>query len=170
MTWTESYSWSLLYCRLTNVSLGRVPRKMVKFNPGLSQILSKVFLSKNTWLELTKYRCAFTSQKRNENTKCYSKQCIGRLKLQKVNQNFNLWLALIGLSGTGWDLLGARCRFFFSPFRFCSSMQINFLSWKGLHPAKSLYVINLVNSDVTIKLVKLFIWFGYFYIRPEPVK
>ena len=45
-----------------------------------------------------------------------------------------------------------------------------FLSWKGLHPAKSLYVINLVNSDVTIKLVKLFIWFGCFYIRPEPAK
>ena len=90
-----------------------------------------------------------------------------KVKIQKVKQNFNLWLALIGLSGTGWDLLGARCRFFFSPFRFCSSMQINFLSWKGLHPAKSLYVINLVNSDVTIKLVKLFIWFGCFYIRPS---
>ena len=26
---------------------GAVPRQMVKFNPGLSQILSKVFLSKN---------------------------------------------------------------------------------------------------------------------------
>ena len=26
---------------------GPVPRKMVKFNPGLSQILSKVFLYKN---------------------------------------------------------------------------------------------------------------------------
>ena len=163
MTWTESYSWSLLYCRLTNVSLGRVPRKIVKFNPGLSQILSKVFLSKNTWLELTKYRCAFTSQKRNENTKCYSKQCIGRLKLQKVNQNFNL-------SGTGLGpFRGTLSLLLFSV----SILFINankFLSWKGLHPAKSLYVINLVNSDVTIKLVKLFIWFGCFYIRPEPAK
>ena len=27
--------------------LGPVPRKVVKFNPGISQILSKVFLSKN---------------------------------------------------------------------------------------------------------------------------
>ena len=36
---------------------GPVPRKMVKFNPGLSQILSKVFLSKNMLLELTKYFC-----------------------------------------------------------------------------------------------------------------
>ena len=35
--------------------LGPLPRKMVKFNPGLSQILSKVFLSKNLLLELTKY-------------------------------------------------------------------------------------------------------------------
>ena len=33
--------------RLTVTSLGLVPQKMVKFNPGLSQILSKVFLSKN---------------------------------------------------------------------------------------------------------------------------
>ena len=32
---------------LTVTSLGLVPQKMVKFNPGLSQILSKVFLSKN---------------------------------------------------------------------------------------------------------------------------
>ena len=28
-----------------NGILGLVPRKMVKFNPGLSQVLSKVFLS-----------------------------------------------------------------------------------------------------------------------------
>ena len=33
--------------QLTVTSLGLVPRMMVKFNPGLSQILSKVFLSKN---------------------------------------------------------------------------------------------------------------------------
>ena len=30
-----------------NGILGLVPRKIVKFNPGLSQVLSKVFLSKN---------------------------------------------------------------------------------------------------------------------------
>ena len=34
---------------------GPVPRKMIKFNPGLSQILSKVFLSKNMQLKLSKY-------------------------------------------------------------------------------------------------------------------
>ena len=39
---------------------------MIKFNPGLSQILSKVFLSKNMLLELTKYCCVFTW---NDNTK-----------------------------------------------------------------------------------------------------
>ena len=33
-----------------------VSQNMVKFNPGLSQILSKVFLSKNMQLELTKFR------------------------------------------------------------------------------------------------------------------
>ena len=27
---------------------GPIPRKVVKFNPGLSLILSKIFLSKNT--------------------------------------------------------------------------------------------------------------------------
>ena len=43
---------------------GLVPRKMVKFNLGLSQILSKVFLYKNMFLDLTKYCCAFTSKKK----------------------------------------------------------------------------------------------------------
>jgi len=51
---------------------------MVKFNAGLSQFLSKVFLSKNMQLELTKYCCAFTLRYSHDNTKCYSKQCIGR--------------------------------------------------------------------------------------------
>ena len=34
---------------------GLVPQKMVKFNTGLSQILSKVFLSKIMSLKPTKY-------------------------------------------------------------------------------------------------------------------
>ena len=37
------------------VLLGPVPRKMVKFNPGLSQISNTVFLSKSVQLEVTKY-------------------------------------------------------------------------------------------------------------------
>ena len=49
---------------------------MVKFNPGLSQILSKVFLSKNMQLELTKYCGVFTSRFSDDNTECYFKQCI----------------------------------------------------------------------------------------------
>ena len=61
-----------------NGILGLVPRKMVKFNPELSQVLSKVFLSYNMQLELTKYCCNFTSKKRNDNTKFHSKQFIGR--------------------------------------------------------------------------------------------
>ena len=40
---------------LSVTSHGLVPRMMVKFQPGLSQILSTVFLSKNMKLKLTKY-------------------------------------------------------------------------------------------------------------------
>ena len=46
---------------------------MVKFNPGLSQILSKVFFSKNMSLELTKYCLAFTSRLNDDNIEYYSK-------------------------------------------------------------------------------------------------
>ena len=40
-------------------SPGPVRRKTVKFNPGLSQTLSKNFLYKNVQLKLTKYCLAF---------------------------------------------------------------------------------------------------------------
>ena len=40
---------------------------MVKFNPGLSQILSKIFLSKNMLLEITKYFCVFTPRFSDDN-------------------------------------------------------------------------------------------------------
>ena len=41
---------------LKDLVKGQVARKTLTFNPGLSQILSKVFLSKNMQLELyTKY-------------------------------------------------------------------------------------------------------------------
>ena len=49
-------SWGIKGCTLSAVNnpgleltnrQGQVPQKVVKFNPGLSQILSKVFLSKN---------------------------------------------------------------------------------------------------------------------------
>ena len=56
---------------------GPVPRKMVKFNPGLSQISSMVFSSKNLQLEVTIYCSVFTTRYSNNNTKCYPKQCIG---------------------------------------------------------------------------------------------
>ena len=46
--------------------------------PGPSSILSKVFLSENMQLKLTKYCSAFSPRYSNDNTKCYSKQCIGR--------------------------------------------------------------------------------------------
>ena len=58
--------------------LGPVPRKMVKFNPGLSEILSKVFLFKNMLLELTKFFCVFTPRFSDENIEFYSGECTGR--------------------------------------------------------------------------------------------
>ena len=39
----------------TVVSLGPVPRKMVKFNPRLSQISSRIFSSNDMQFEVTKY-------------------------------------------------------------------------------------------------------------------
>ena len=60
------------------VDQGPVPLKMVKFNPGLSQILSKVFLSKNMLLELTKYFRVFTPRFSNDSIEFHSRQCIGR--------------------------------------------------------------------------------------------
>ena len=43
-----------------------VPLKMIKFNTELSQILSKVFMSKNMQLEQTKYCSAFTPRYSND--------------------------------------------------------------------------------------------------------
>ena len=57
--------------------LGQVPRKMAKFNPVFSQILSTVFSSKNMQFEVTKYCWAFITRYSNNNTKCYPKQCLG---------------------------------------------------------------------------------------------
>ena len=58
--------------------LGQVPRKMVKFNPVFSQILSTVFSSKNMQFEVTKYCWASITRYSNINTKCYPKQCLGK--------------------------------------------------------------------------------------------
>ena len=57
--------------------LGQVPRKMVKFNPVFSQILSMVFSSENMQFEVTKYCWAFITRYSDNNTKCYPKQCLG---------------------------------------------------------------------------------------------
>ena len=56
----RKYAWFWLYVvyhgegKLKLILQGPVPQKTVKFNPGLSQILSKVFLPENIQLELTK--------------------------------------------------------------------------------------------------------------------
>ena len=58
-------------------ALGPVPWKMVQFNPGLSQILSKVFLRKNMSLELTNQLC-LSMRFSDDNTKSFSKQWRGK--------------------------------------------------------------------------------------------
>ena len=75
------------------ILLDPVLRNKVKFNPGLSQILSKVFLSKNMSLELTTNCCVFASRLSDDNTECYSKQCTGG-EIQKWNRIYNPGLAL----------------------------------------------------------------------------
>ena len=57
---------------------GSFPRKMDKFNAGLSQISSNDFSSKNMQLEVTKYYWAFTTKYSNDDSKCYPKQRVGR--------------------------------------------------------------------------------------------
>ena len=52
---------------------GPVPRKMIKFNPGLSQILSKVLLVyESVTLGYKMPLCPLYFEKRNDNTTCYS--------------------------------------------------------------------------------------------------
>ena len=72
----KSFVTPLPYHRNGLNNLGPVPRKMIKFNPGLSQILGKVFV----WEHATRVYClAFlTPRYSNDNTKCYSKQYTGR--------------------------------------------------------------------------------------------
>ena len=89
---------------------------MVNFNPGLSQILNKVFFSQNMQLELTKYCLAFTARY-NNNTKCYSKQYVGR-KITKTEQNFNPGLALIDISGIGYLIVQSTLLTHFSNCRY----------------------------------------------------
>ena len=77
---------------------------MVKFNPGLSQILSKVFLSslQNTVVSLLRDSVMITQNVTLSNAQ------EGKYKIW--NKIFNPGLALIGLSGTG-----ARGSFLESP-------------------------------------------------------
>ena len=68
---------------------GPVLGKMVKCNPGISQISIKVFLSKNMSLQLTKDCCVFTPRFGDDNThvECYSKQYMGRYMLIGLSGN-----------------------------------------------------------------------------------
>ena len=67
------------------IAWGPDRRKMVKFNPGLSQISSMVSSSKNIQLEVTKYCWAFTTRNTNDAqnvTLSNTKEC----KIQKRNK------------------------------------------------------------------------------------
>ena len=119
----STFLWCIVLCctvrvimrvRLT-IHLGPVPRKMVKFNPGLSQISSMVFSSKNLQLEVTIYCSIFTTRYSNNNTKCYPKQCIG-MQNRKTEQNFNPGLTLIDTSGTGPRKLPWAVRFAYTLY------------------------------------------------------
>ena len=59
---------------------------MVEFNPGLSQILSKVFLSKNMQLELSKYCWAFTPRYSIMITQNVTPNNVKEGKIQKRNK------------------------------------------------------------------------------------
>ena len=66
--------WGIMQIEEGVIHLGPVPRMMVKFNPGLSEILSTVFLLRacNLSLQTTVLNMVTIF------TKCYSKQCIGK--------------------------------------------------------------------------------------------
>ena len=63
---------------------------MVKFNPGLSQILNKIFLSKNMLLEITKSFCVFTPRFSDDNIESVT---LGNAKEGKYESrtNFLIW-------------------------------------------------------------------------------
>ena len=73
---------------------GPVPWKMVNFNPGLSQISSKVFFPKNTSLQLTKCCCVFTLRFSDDNIKCYSLSKYAQEgKNKKRNKIIKSWIS-----------------------------------------------------------------------------
>ena len=95
-----------MWCHLSGLSgefaQGPVPWKMVNFNPGLRQILSKFFLSKDMQLELIKY-CKVEPLLQNTImiTQKVTLSNICKKVKYKIRANFNSWLVLICLWGTG---------------------------------------------------------------------
>ena len=66
--------WGIMQLEEGVIHLGPVPRMMVKFNPGLSEILSTVLLLRACNLRLQNTVLNMVTIF----TKCYSKQCIGK--------------------------------------------------------------------------------------------
>ena len=70
--------WGIMQLEEGFINLGPVPRMMVKFNPGLSEILSMVFLQRACNSSLQNSVKHLLWDKVTIYIKCYSKQCIGR--------------------------------------------------------------------------------------------
>ena len=70
--------WGIMQLEEGVVHLGPVSRMMVKFNPGLSESLSTVFLLRACNLSLQNTVKPLLWNMVTIFTKCYSKQCIGK--------------------------------------------------------------------------------------------
>ena len=96
--WTKSY-WKRQV--LMFYPPGEKTEKPYGVSPGLSKILTRFFFSTCNSslptaimaLERKKICCAFTWRKRNDNTKCYSKQCRHRKVNRKRATKFYSWIS-----------------------------------------------------------------------------
>ena len=70
--------WGIMQIEEGVIHLDPVPRMMVKFNPGLSEILSMVFLLRECNSSLHNTGKPLLWDTVTIYTKCFSKQCIGK--------------------------------------------------------------------------------------------
>ena len=69
----RSQSHICILFSVADLAVVSIRETVIGLNPGLSQILSKVFLSKNMSLELTKYFCVFTPRFSDDSIEFYSR-------------------------------------------------------------------------------------------------
>ena len=70
--------WGIMQIEKGVIHLDPVPRMIVKFNPGLSEILSMIFLLRECNSSLQNAGKPLLWDTVTSYTKCYSKQCMGR--------------------------------------------------------------------------------------------